>query len=197
LHSILLKTIGPKAVLETQLRGLPGLDRALIYGSWARRYHGEPGPLPQDVDLMVIGTADVAEIRAEADSATRKLGRDVNVTVLTPDEWDKSRPDSSHISSLSHSSSWTCCDDAAFGRNKLDHRTPHRAGTCRSRECTGAAEACRGEARRGAQDRSHRCRGRLRDRLRESQSPRTCSPPATGGGPSPARTRPSASTPKR
>ena len=88
LHSILLKTIGPKAVIEQQLRGLPGVDRALIYGSWARRYHGEPGPLPQDVDLMVLGTADVAEVRAQADSASRKLGRDVNVTVLTRNEWD-------------------------------------------------------------------------------------------------------------
>lgn len=90
LHSILLKTIGPKPVLENQLRGLHGIDRALIYGSWARRYHGEAGPLPQDVDLMVVGAADVAEMRAEADSASRKLGRDVNVTVLTPDEWDES-----------------------------------------------------------------------------------------------------------
>ena len=89
LHSILLKTVGPKAVLETQLHGLPGVERALIYGSWARRYYGEAGPLPQDVDLMVVGTADVAEIRTEADVASRKLGRDVNVTVLTPDEWDK------------------------------------------------------------------------------------------------------------
>jgi hypothetical protein len=90
LHSILLKTIGPKAVLETQLRGLPGVDLALIYGAWARRYHGEPGPLPQDVDLMVIGTADVGEVRAEAERASRTLGRDVNVTVLTPEEWGKS-----------------------------------------------------------------------------------------------------------
>ncbi len=88
LHSILLKTIGPKAVLENQFRGLRGIDRALIYGSWARRYNGEAGPLPQDVDLMVIGTGDVGEIRAEADSASRKLGRDVNVSVLTPEEWD-------------------------------------------------------------------------------------------------------------
>ncbi len=91
LHSILLKTIGPKAVLENQYRGLHGVDRALIYGSWARRYNGEAGPLPQDVDLMVIGTGDVGEIRAEADSASRKLGRDVNVSVLTPEEWDSSQ----------------------------------------------------------------------------------------------------------
>lgn len=91
LHSILLKTIGPKAVLENQFRGLAGVDRALIYGSWARRYHGEAGRLPQDVDLMVIGDADVNEIRAEADRASRKLGRDVNVSVLTPDEWGSSQ----------------------------------------------------------------------------------------------------------
>jgi DNA-binding transcriptional ArsR family regulator len=90
LHSILLKTIGPKAVLETQLRGLHGVDRALIYGSWARRYHGEAGRLPQDVDLMVIGDGNVNEIRTEADRASRKLGRDVNVTVLSTDEWDSS-----------------------------------------------------------------------------------------------------------
>lgn len=91
LHSILLKTIGPKALLEQQFRGVRGVDRALIYGSWARRYHGEPGGLPQDIDLMVIGTANVGEIRAEADIASRKLGRDVNVSVLTPDEWDSSK----------------------------------------------------------------------------------------------------------
>lgn len=88
LQSILLKTIGPKAVLETQIYGLPGVDRAFIYGSWARRYHGEAGPLPQDVDLMVIGDGDVNDIRAEADRASRKLGRDVNVTVLSADEWE-------------------------------------------------------------------------------------------------------------
>ncbi|HST50103.1 MarR family transcriptional regulator [Jatrophihabitans sp.] len=91
LHSILLKTIGPKAVLERLFRGLRGIDRALIYGSWARRYHGEAGPLPQDVDLMVIGTGDLAEIRAGADQASRTLGRDVNVTMLSPDEWDNSQ----------------------------------------------------------------------------------------------------------
>lgn len=88
LHSILLKTIGPKAVIEQQLRGLEGVEQALIYGSWARRYQGEAGPLPQDVDLMVIGDADVAEVRSQADAASRRLGRDVNVTVLTPAEWE-------------------------------------------------------------------------------------------------------------
>ena len=91
LRSILLKTIGPKAVLEKQLAGLDGIDRALIHGSWARRYYGDAGPLPGDVDLLVIGTPDVGKVRAETDAATRTLRRDVNVTVLAPDEWDGAR----------------------------------------------------------------------------------------------------------
>jgi predicted nucleotidyltransferase len=91
LRSILLKTIGPKAVIEKQLAGLAGIERAVIYGSWARRYHGEAGPLPRDVDLLVIGTADVGALRAAADTATRTLGRDVNVSALSPDEWNKGK----------------------------------------------------------------------------------------------------------
>lgn len=91
LRSILIKTIGPKAVIEKDLAQLEGIDRAAIYGSWARRYHGEAGPLPQDVDLLVIGTPDLGKVRAAADTATRTLGRDVNVTVLSPQEWDTAK----------------------------------------------------------------------------------------------------------
>lgn len=98
LHSILLKTVGPKAVIEQQLRGIEGIDQALIYGSWARRYHGEPGPLPQDVDLIVIGDADVPEVRLGVDVASRRLGRDVNVTVLKPKEWE--HPETGFLSHL-------------------------------------------------------------------------------------------------
>lgn len=59
----------------------------MIYGSWARRYQGEAGPLPHDVDLLIIGAGSVGQIRAAADVATRTLGRDVNVTVLAPAQW--------------------------------------------------------------------------------------------------------------
>ena len=51
--------------------GLAGIERAVIYGSWARRYQGEAGPLPQDVDLLVIGAPAVGEVRAAADAAYR------------------------------------------------------------------------------------------------------------------------------
>ena len=79
---------------------MPGVERAVIYGSWARRYDGEAGPLPQDIDLLVIGPGDVATIRATADAATRQLGRDVNVTVLSTEEWDAA--DSGFLTQVRH-----------------------------------------------------------------------------------------------
>ena len=91
LRSLLTKTIGPKAVIEDHLAGLPGIDRAVIYGSWAARFHGEPGPTPNDIDVLVIGTPDAAKVRAAADEATRVIGRDVNVSVLGADEWASAR----------------------------------------------------------------------------------------------------------
>lgn len=88
LASLLLKTAGPQIVLERLLGGLAGVAQAFIYGSWARRYVGEAGPEPSDVDLMIIGEPDVSEVRQRAEQASAELGRDVNVTVLTPAEWD-------------------------------------------------------------------------------------------------------------
>lgn len=87
LASLLLKTVGPKVVLETALEGAPDVDEAYIYGSWAARYLGEPGSEPKDIDVLVVGTPHVQDIRRRADVASEQLGRDVNVTVLAPAEW--------------------------------------------------------------------------------------------------------------
>jgi DNA-binding transcriptional ArsR family regulator len=91
LKSLLTKTIGPKAVIEEQLSGIKGVEHAAIYGSWAARFHGTPGPQPNDIDVLVIGTVDVAQARAAADAATKTLGKDVNVSVLTPKEWAETK----------------------------------------------------------------------------------------------------------
>lgn len=88
LASILLKTMGPKPVLERALAGLPGIERALIYGSWAHRSSGVPGREPVDIDVLVIGAPDVREVRDRAERASEELGRDVNTSVLTSEEWE-------------------------------------------------------------------------------------------------------------
>ena len=87
LTSLLTKTIGPKAVVEDQLSGIAGIEQAMIYGSWAARFHGQAGPQPNDIDVLVVGTPDLATVRAAADKATKILGRDVNVSILSAKEW--------------------------------------------------------------------------------------------------------------
>lgn len=89
LQSLLLKTMGPKPVLEEELLGLAGVQRAVIYGSWARRFAGESGSVPADIDLLVIGAVDIDDVRARAERASIRLRRDVNATVLSAQEWDE------------------------------------------------------------------------------------------------------------
>lgn len=91
LAGLVLKTAGPKVVLERHLAGLPGVERALIYGSWAKRYSGVAGPPPRDVDVMIFGRPDARAVQHRAEAASRELGRDVNTTVFTPDELSRRR----------------------------------------------------------------------------------------------------------
>ena len=90
LRGLLLKAFGPVAVLEALLRDVPGIEEAFIYGSWATRYLGEPGDAPEDIDVLVIGAPDVDRVRAACRRAARQLGRDVNPTIVTRDEWETS-----------------------------------------------------------------------------------------------------------
>lgn len=91
LQSLLLKTVGPKPVLETLLSGVTGIESAFIYGSWARRYEGEAGAPPGDIDLLVVGTPEVDAVYDVAEKASAQFGREVNPTVLTKQEWDASK----------------------------------------------------------------------------------------------------------
>jgi DNA-binding transcriptional ArsR family regulator len=90
LQGLLLKTVGPKPVLETWLSDVAGIESAFIYGSWARRYAGEVGAPPGDIDLLVVGTPNVDVVYDAAEKASAQLGREVNPTVLTAGEWEVS-----------------------------------------------------------------------------------------------------------
>jgi predicted nucleotidyltransferase len=87
LHGQMLKTVGPKPDLEDVLQQVPGIEHASIYGSWARRYQGEAGTEPHDIDLLVVGNPDLDKLSTAVDEATNTLCRDVNPTVLTSKEW--------------------------------------------------------------------------------------------------------------
>lgn len=93
LTELLAITFGPLPVLTRLLTNLPGIDRALIYGSWAARYRGEPGPAPVDVDVLVIGSADPDRLDDVAAEAGRELRREVNIRRVSRDRWSNPRQD--------------------------------------------------------------------------------------------------------
>lgn len=87
LTDLLAVTFGPLPVLGDLLAAVPGVDEAHIYGSWAARYAGDPGPLPRDIDLLVVGDPDPDDVYDAARAAESRLAREVNVTLVTPDRW--------------------------------------------------------------------------------------------------------------
>ena len=64
----------------------------VIYGSWAARRAGESGPFPNDVDLLVIGSAPRRTLSAIATAAGERLDLPVNVTRLGRGEWEAEEP---------------------------------------------------------------------------------------------------------
>ena len=91
LAGLLLKALGPLAVLSERLQDVSGIEASYLFGSWARRYQGEPGPPPGDIDLVVIGNPDVDEVYAACSDAGKILDQEVNPVILTPDEWQARR----------------------------------------------------------------------------------------------------------
>jgi DNA-binding transcriptional ArsR family regulator len=91
LTELLAVTYGPTAVIGEFLAGVGGIDEVYIYGSWAARYRGEAGPVPRDVDVLVVGDADEDELHDAARAAERRLGREVNISRVSPAAWR--RPD--------------------------------------------------------------------------------------------------------
>ena len=86
LRSLLAKVYGAPAVLREEFASLPA--RVVVFGSWAARWHGESGPSPNDIDVLVIGDVDPTDAWDAAVRASRRLGLEVNVVVRTADEWE-------------------------------------------------------------------------------------------------------------
>jgi hypothetical protein len=93
LRSILVQTVGVLGQLGDALRTVGGIEEALIFGSWAARYEGEPGPPPRDVDLLVVGDVDLRAVRRACQPVQKTLRVEINPIVLTAAEWKATEPD--------------------------------------------------------------------------------------------------------
>jgi DNA-binding transcriptional ArsR family regulator len=100
LTDLLAVTYGPLPVLSDALAPVPGVEEAFIYGSWAARYHGEPGPVPADVDVLVVGSADLDQLEETARAAQQRLGRQVNIRRVRPRTWRSPDPADPFLASV-------------------------------------------------------------------------------------------------
>lgn len=84
---IIMATYGPLPALCDALAHVTGVDEAYVFGSWAARIAGEPGPFPSDVDVLVVGTATRIDVFAQVADVEKAVGRPVNATVVSPERW--------------------------------------------------------------------------------------------------------------
>ena len=92
LTDLLAVTYGPLPILTDLLSEVAGVDEAFIYGSWAARYLGEPGPVPKDVDVLAVGTAGDDLLYDAARRAEQLLEREVNISGVRPQYWENPDP---------------------------------------------------------------------------------------------------------
>jgi len=82
LAEVLTRAFGVPAVLTGVLSDVSGITQAFLFGSWAARHAGQRGVRPVgDIDVLVLGEPDRDDLYAAAETAERRLGRPVQVTV--------------------------------------------------------------------------------------------------------------------
>ena len=85
LHGLVLKTCGLADVLQRALQPLADkIEKAFVYGSVAKREDSATS----DIDLMIISESLThADLFMVLEEANMTLGRTVNPTIYTPQEW--------------------------------------------------------------------------------------------------------------
>ena len=89
LANLLGVTFGPVPMLREILNGMQPISEAYVFGSYASRYVGSPGNVPNDIDVLVVtddyDAYDDALERIEA--LGKRLGKEINVHRVQAEEW--------------------------------------------------------------------------------------------------------------
>ena len=86
LKSTVFKTIGAKGAIESVIKNLKGIERAFIYGSYAKSVEHAAS----DIDLCVITDSEKFKeepLLKELHVLEKQLGREINYTLFTKEEW--------------------------------------------------------------------------------------------------------------
>ena len=96
---IVSKTIGVEASLKVGLKEVKGIERAFIFGSFAK---GEETS-SSDIDVMIIGNVNEDSLIAVISKLEKDLNREINYHLLDKDEWNEGKTKKSFLKNiLSH-----------------------------------------------------------------------------------------------
>ncbi|MCU0278164.1 MAG: helix-turn-helix domain-containing protein [Candidatus Nanopelagicales bacterium] len=87
LREILRVATGPVMMLADEFGHIEGIESAFVYGSYAARMLGDAGPVPHDIDVMVLGEPDVDAVYEACTRVEAGVHRPVNPTILTYEEF--------------------------------------------------------------------------------------------------------------
>ena len=88
-RQIFLKTYGVEKRLRDIFQSIKGLKEAYIFGSYAANKMG----LSSDVDILAIGSHSVLELQRPIVKLQKDIGREVNITNLSSEEFRKKKRD--------------------------------------------------------------------------------------------------------
>jgi predicted nucleotidyltransferase len=84
---IVEKTIGAPSTITRGLQSVPGIDAAYLYGSFARNQQDAAS----DIDVLIVGSPSSATLAKAVDKLERQLGREINYTVFSREEFASRR----------------------------------------------------------------------------------------------------------
>jgi len=91
LQQLLVGTFGVPQVLARTLEPIACLEAAYLFGSWAARLCGEDGPLPNDIDVMIIGCSTGRDQVYDAiEQIEHEFPRSVQLVFRTSEQWGDS-----------------------------------------------------------------------------------------------------------
>ncbi len=82
-RSIVANTIGAIPLMAQSLEKIEGIREAYLYGSFARNQQDSAS----DIDVLVIGTPREEVLAETVRRLERRLGREINYTILSPSEF--------------------------------------------------------------------------------------------------------------
>jgi len=87
LRQLIFKTTGVVGRLRDAMRTIKGLEEAVLYGSFAQNQQDASS----DIDVLIVGAPDAEHLEDAMGKLERRLGREINYTLLSPKELQSRR----------------------------------------------------------------------------------------------------------